>query len=192
MWRRSGREYGSAASSFASSRRIRSPEWGQATRFPSEDWDLLTQIRELTGWAGGYFPGPTVSHHHGRKRRQARKRIRGYNIGSGAVYLKLLANPRTRRVYLPFILRRVAGDMKYRQTKVAAQLYGAMLFLMRNWRDLLAATPDAPEPPVPDPHRAGDRRGCTHFEAREIFFADQAPHLSRIIIAAAGTGRLGK
>lgn len=126
---------------------------GPGTRFPSEDWDLLTRIA-TQGWAGGYFPGPTVSHHHGRKRRQARKRIRGYNIGSGAVYLKLIANARTRRVYLPFILRRVVGDMKFRQTKVAEQVCGAMLFLMRNWRDLLAATPDAPEPPVPEPHRA--------------------------------------
>jgi len=109
---------------------------GPATRFPAEDWDILTRIG-MCGWAGGYFPGPTLSHHHGRKRREAWKRIRCYNIGTGAVYLKLLANARTRRIYLPHILRRIAGDMKFRQTKVATQLYGAMLFLRQYRHGLL-------------------------------------------------------
>jgi GT2 family glycosyltransferase len=122
---------------------------GPATRFPAEDWDILTRIG-VQGWAGGYFPGPTVSHHHGRKRPEAKKRIRSYNIGSGAVYLKLLANPRTRRAYLPHILRRLRGDMKFNQVKVATQIYGAILFLRQNRRHLLDA--------MPDPARVSDPR----------------------------------
>jgi GT2 family glycosyltransferase len=124
---------------------------GPATRFPAEDWDVLTRIG-INGWAGGYFPGATVSHHHGRKRPEARKRIRCYNIGSGSVYLKLLADARTRRIYLPHILRCIAGDMKFRQTKVAAQIYGAMLFLWQNRHGLLEVTPNILDPPVHEPH----------------------------------------
>lgn len=108
---------------------------GPATRFPAEDWDLQTRIG-MRGWVGGYFPGPTVSHHHGRKRDEARRRIRAYNVGSGAVYLKLIANPGTRRVYLPHILRRILGDMKFHQFKVATQIYGAILFFKQNRRHL--------------------------------------------------------
>lgn len=109
---------------------------GPATRFPAEDWDVQTRIG-MRGWAGGYFPGPTVSHHHGRKGDEARKRIRAYNIGSGAVYLKLIADPGTRRIYLPHILRRMLGDMKFHQVKVATQIYGAALFFTQNRRHLL-------------------------------------------------------
>jgi glycosyltransferase involved in cell wall biosynthesis len=110
---------------------------GPATRFPAEDWDIQTRMG-IRGWAGGYFPGPTVSHHHGRKGADARKRIRAYNIGSGAVYLKLIADRATRRTYLPHILRRMLGDMKFHQFKVATQIYGAMLFFRQNRRHLLA------------------------------------------------------
>ena len=110
---------------------------GPATRFPAEDWDVQTRMG-VRGWAGGYFPRPTVSHHHGRKGDEARKRIRAYNIGSGAVYLKLIADPGTRRIYLPHILRRMLGDMKFHQVKVATQIYGAILFFRQNRRHLLS------------------------------------------------------
>ena len=109
---------------------------GSGTEFLADDWDIQTRIAAL-GWTGGYFPGPTVSHHHGRKREHARRLIRGYNMGSGAVSLKLLADSRTRRIYLPHVLRRLLGDMKYHQLKILQQIYGAMLFLRRNWGRLL-------------------------------------------------------
>ena len=105
---------------------------GPAMRFVAEDWDIQTRIG-IRGWAGGYFPGPTVSHHHGRKRAEARKRIRAYDVGSGAVYLKLIADRVARRIYMPHILRRLLGDMKYRQLKVLTQIYGALLFF-RDYR----------------------------------------------------------
>lgn len=114
---------------------------GPATQFPAEDWDVQTRM-SIRGWAGGYFPGPTVSHDHGRKGAEARKRIRAYNVGSGAVYLKLIADRATRWIYLPHILRRMLGDMKYHQFKVATQLYGAILFFRQNRRHLLALHDD--------------------------------------------------
>ena len=116
--------------------------FGPGTPFLAEDWDMQTRVA-AAGWAGGYFPGPTVSHHHGRKRKQAKAQMRGYNMGSGAVCLKLLADPRTRWNYLPHILRRVLGDLKTHRLKILQQIYGAMLFLNRNRRHLLAEEPQA-------------------------------------------------
>jgi glycosyltransferase involved in cell wall biosynthesis len=117
---------------------------GSGTEFLADDWDIQTRVA-AHGWTGGYFPGPTVSHHHGRKREHARRLIRGYNIGSGAVSLKLLADPRTRRIYLPHVLRRILGDMKTHQLKIIQQIYGAVLFLRRNHRHLLKAGPGTAE-----------------------------------------------
>jgi glycosyltransferase involved in cell wall biosynthesis len=109
---------------------------GPGTPFLADDWDMQTRVAAL-GWAGGYFPGPTVSHHHGRKREHAKALIRLYNMGSGAVCLKLLADPRTRWNYLPHILRRILGDMKTHPLKIVQQIHGAMLFLKENRRHLL-------------------------------------------------------
>lgn len=106
---------------------------GSGTPFMAEDWDMQTRVASL-GWRGGYFPGPTVSHHHGRKREDARGLIRYYNMGSGAVYLKLLADPRTRWTYVPHLLRRMLGDMKSHPGKILQQIRGAVLFFRANPR----------------------------------------------------------
>jgi len=101
---------------------------GPGTRFFSgEDWEIATRIG-ANGWAGGYFPGPTVEHDHGRRGKHARRRIAEYDIGNGAVCWKLMANPRTRSIYQWHLLRRLVGDLKYRQKKVAMQIYGALLY----------------------------------------------------------------
>jgi glycosyltransferase involved in cell wall biosynthesis len=120
---------------------------GSGTPFLADDWDIQTRVAAL-GWAGGYFPGPTVSHHHGRKRQHAKAQMRGYNMGSGAVYLKLFADPRTRWNYLPHILRRILGDLKRHQLKILQQIYGAMLFLNKNRQIFSRESPDtlAPAP----------------------------------------------
>jgi glycosyltransferase involved in cell wall biosynthesis len=113
---------------------------GPALLFPAEDWEILTRLG-ANGWCGGYFPGPSVLHDHGKTRKQARERIRAYNMGSGAVYLKLIANPKTRRIYLAHIARRILGDMKFRQTKIAGQAYGAIRFLFRYHGALIGEQP---------------------------------------------------
>ena len=117
---------------------------GSGTPFIADDWDMQTRVAAL-GWAGGYFPGPTVAHHHGRKREHAKALIRVYNMGSGAVYLKLLADPRTRWTYLPHLLRRLLGDMKYHPLKIVQQIYGAVLFLRQHRRHLVDVRPSGPD-----------------------------------------------
>lgn len=52
------------------------------------------------GWRGGYFPGPTVYHDHGRKAADARALELRYAYGLGAYYAKLAANRETRRYCL--------------------------------------------------------------------------------------------
>ncbi len=118
---------------------------GPGTRFPAEDWEVLTRIG-AAGWSGGYFPGPAVAHDHPRSPKEARSRLRSYHIGIGAVYLKLVANPQTRRIYVPHILRRFLGDMKFHQMKIATQIYGGLLFLRQNRRHLLEAVPGSGRP----------------------------------------------
>jgi hypothetical protein len=113
---------------------------GPGTRFPAEDWEVLTRIG-AAGWSGGYFPGPVVAHDHPRSPEEARSRLRSYHVGMGAVYMKLVADPRTRRIYLRHILRRFLGDMKFHQIKIATQIYGGWLFLRQNRRHLLDAAP---------------------------------------------------
>lgn len=108
---------------------------GSGTPFIADDWDMQTRVGAL-GWRGGYFPGPTVAHHHGRKRQHARALIRVYNMGSGAVYLKLIADPRTRPIYFPHLLRRLLGDLKSHPHKILQQIHGALLFLRRHRRHL--------------------------------------------------------
>jgi glycosyltransferase involved in cell wall biosynthesis len=115
------------------------PNVGPATPFFSaEDWELITRIG-ARGWAGGYFPTPTVSHDHGRKHQEARQRIYEYNLGIGAVYSMLIRDRRTRRIYVPHILRRILGDLKYNHRKILTEIYGAFLYLRRNHRNSFAS-----------------------------------------------------
>lgn len=65
------------------------PIFGAGAKFAGEDWELAIRV-SFCGWSGGYFPGPTVSHHHGRKLADVPKLLRFYAIGEGAVYSKFL------------------------------------------------------------------------------------------------------
>jgi hypothetical protein len=74
------------------------PALGPGTPFNCEDADAAA--RAAARFAGGYFPGPTVRHHH---RRRARADIaaveRSYALGRGAYYAGVLLRgdiPRTR------------------------------------------------------------------------------------------------
>lgn len=60
---------------------------GAGTPFPCEDIEFCARASDR-GWPGGYFPGPTVHHHHGRKGEEARSLRRDYARGRGAYYLK--------------------------------------------------------------------------------------------------------
>jgi GT2 family glycosyltransferase len=63
------------------------PRFGAGTRFAGEEWDVVLRA-SFAGWSGGYFPGPTVAHDHGRDDSDARERLLFYDYGAGAVYAK--------------------------------------------------------------------------------------------------------
>ena len=65
------------------------PNFGAGARFAGEDWDLALRL-SARGWSGGYFPGPVVFHHHGRKAADMPSLSRFYSKGEGAVYAKHL------------------------------------------------------------------------------------------------------
>jgi glycosyltransferase involved in cell wall biosynthesis len=116
------------------------PAFGAGTSFPAEDWDAVARIC-IAGWDGGYFPAPTVSHHHGRNAVDAQRQLRAYHYASGAVYAKLLTLRDTRRPFAKHWARRILGDAKYNQRKLLRQFRGAIDY----WRSVGAtARPESP------------------------------------------------
>jgi hypothetical protein len=101
------------------------PAFGAGTQFPAEDWDAVARVC-ISGWDGGYFPAPTVSHHHGRKAAEASQQLAVYHYASGAVYAKLLMSPATRWSYGRHWARRIFGDAKYHHRKLLQQFHGAV------------------------------------------------------------------
>lgn len=118
------------------------PAFGAGTPFPAEDWDVVARVC-VAGWDGGYFPAPTVAHHHGRNAGEARRQLRVYHYASGAVYAKLLMLRDTRRLFAKHWARRILGDAKYNQRKLLRQFRGAIDY----WRSVRTATGlERPEP----------------------------------------------
>lgn len=74
------------------------PMMGAGTPYPCEDIDFCARASDR-GWNGGYFPGPTVRHHHGRKPGPEVRRLRRrYHQGRGGYYAKTLLDCPTLRV----------------------------------------------------------------------------------------------
>jgi GT2 family glycosyltransferase len=82
------------------------PRFGAGTRFAGEEWDVAIRA-SAAGWSGGYFPGPTVFHDHGRDNTEAGRREAFYDFGGGAVYMKSLLHPASRN-----ILRLLAKEIR--------------------------------------------------------------------------------
>jgi glycosyltransferase involved in cell wall biosynthesis len=74
---------------------------GAGTKYHSaEDTDALARVSAI-GWWGLYDPVPTVSHHHRRREGRDIQRMRkAHGIGTGAYFIKCLANPHLRGKYL--------------------------------------------------------------------------------------------
>ena len=106
-------------------------EFGPGGRFPGagEDWDSMARIC-ANGWAGGYFPGPTVRHHHGRDAAAAAVLLDRYHYGSGTVFMKLVMDgKRTRKIYIKHWVRRTLGDIKGGHgRKLIRQFQGALAY----------------------------------------------------------------
>ncbi len=63
---------------------------GPGTPFPCEDADLVLRASQA-GCRGGFFPGPLVYHHHGRRDpRDVRRLIAAYAHGRGALFAKFV------------------------------------------------------------------------------------------------------
>lgn len=70
---------------------------GPGTRFNFEDVDMAARA-SAAGHRGGYFPGPTVRHHHGRRPGpELDTLLASYDHGRGAYWGSLLLRPGYRR-----------------------------------------------------------------------------------------------
>ena len=75
------------------------PMLGPGTPFNCVDVDFVARA-SAAGFAGGYFPGPVVYHHHGRKQgRVIEDLLDGYAYGRGAYHAKFILNSATRNLY---------------------------------------------------------------------------------------------
>jgi glycosyltransferase involved in cell wall biosynthesis len=102
---------------------------GAGTAFPGEDIDYLARASN-SGWAGGYFPGPVVYHHHGRKPgRDALELRKRYDHGRGAYFTRFVWNRSTRSLYLKHWLWAVRTHLRNgRLTMLWRELRGAIHF----------------------------------------------------------------
>ena len=91
------------------------PDFGAGTQFTGEDWELAIRI-SAAGWSGGYFPKPTVWHHHGRKAHDFARHFRSYALGEGAVYAKGLLSAELRWRVLYHWIKSAAGDILKRRS----------------------------------------------------------------------------
>lgn len=115
-------------------------DFGAGASFTGEDWELAMRI-SIAGWSGGYFPGPVVWHHHGRKAADFLSHFKLYGIGEGAVYAKGLLDSRLRMSVLGRWLKSAGGDILKRHSyrHVAWVVTGAMRYWqlrLRRWAAL--------------------------------------------------------
>lgn len=70
---------------------------GAGTEYAGEDLEYYGRA-SAKGWTGIYHPGPTVSHHHGRKQDEdLTELLKFYNRGRIAYYTLMLRHPKLRR-----------------------------------------------------------------------------------------------
>lgn len=111
------------------------PLFGAGATFAGEDWELAIRI-SYCGWAGGYFPKPTVSHHHRRKVADTKQLLRFYAIGEGAVYAKfILLGPRRRKTINLLLRELYFATFKDRNFSRLGYIFkGAAQYLMIYYR----------------------------------------------------------
>jgi glycosyltransferase involved in cell wall biosynthesis len=94
------------------------PALGPGSLFNFEDLDMFSRAA-AAGYAGGYFPGPTVSHHHRRRTpRDVAALKRSYAQGRGAYFASVLLRlqaPRALAYHLYHTTRRKAAPQILRE-----------------------------------------------------------------------------
>lgn len=103
------------------------PAMGPGAPFNCEDVDAAARASAL-GAAGGYFPGPVVRHHHGRRAGPAVAALeRSYAHGRGAYHLALLLRRGARRHAARAWAMLLWDGARGRTRRVAARVAGEVL-----------------------------------------------------------------
>lgn len=89
-----------------------------------EDVEYVARA-SAAGFSGGYFPGPAVRHHHGRKPYDVRALAWGYHVGRGAYYTAMLLHSDNKGRYLAGWL---AASSWKRPRKAAGELWGGLRY----------------------------------------------------------------
>lgn len=102
--------------------------FGTGVPYAGEDWDMGIRA-SFAGFAGGYFPGPKVSHDHRRTKDDViRLRAHFYQYGAGAVLAKHMRGRRFPMVALRLV-RTVKRTRHHRDGK------NLVKSLLKGWRD---------------------------------------------------------
>lgn len=102
---------------------------GSGTPFPAADIEFCARASDR-GWRGGYFPAPTVHHHHGRKPGPEVDRLRAaYARGRGAYYVKGMLDYGS--TSLDALKRWYWSARRQRGDQLAREAAGAVRYLAR-------------------------------------------------------------
>lgn len=114
------------------------PDLGPGAAFNFEDVDIAARASAM-GVAGGYFPGPTVRHHHGRRPGPALDALlQSYDHGRGAYWGSLLLRNRFRR----YAFRNLAVSLvRKRMPQVRREWSGFADYLAHRLRGSAAPRP---------------------------------------------------
>ena len=110
-------------------------DFGAGTPFPAEDVEFIARA-SAAGWHGGYFPGPTVSHDHGRRGDHVvRHLFRQYDLGRGAYLAKFILRSDTRGLYSRHWYWSI--NLRRGKRRLRNEVQGALHYLCwRAWRRL--------------------------------------------------------
>lgn len=109
----------------------------------AEDTEFIARA-SAAGLAGGYFPEPTVRHHHRRNAADAHRLMRDYDVGRGAFFAAMLNEPGMRLTYL----RRWRRSFAWRRRgMLMRELMGAARFVAATGLALLIGRECVPRVP---------------------------------------------
>ena len=112
------------------------PLFGAGARFSGDDVDFVARA-SWAGFKGKYDPGPLVWHHHGRKPgADARARLKQYDRGRGAYYMKcMLSSGPARALYGRRWYWAVRSRLRDGNVAVSArEIGGALRYLLSRGR----------------------------------------------------------
>jgi hypothetical protein len=101
---------------------------GAGGPFVCEDVDAVARA-SFAGWKGGYFPGPTVLHDHGRDKEGARLAARGYAIARGAYFAKFILRRDSGPLYAKEWILRATREGLHRPRDILQEIGGACAYL---------------------------------------------------------------